>query len=111
MEQSGSKAGPRRAADGEPGWHLCLGEATCSASRMEWGGIGSHGTYLGMAVPFGCKSCSLLFYFFYVCWHCLAEDGGGGMKTVNLVQNNSINCFKLSKTCFFSPISLPYLVP
>lgn len=105
VEQSGSKAGPRRAADGEPGWHLCLAEATCSASRMEWGGIGSHGTYLGMAVPFECKSCSLLFYFFLCvlalsCWrwwgwyeNCL--------KTVNLVQNNSINCFKLSKMHFF----------
>lgn len=44
--------------------------------------------------------------FFYVCWHCLAEDGGGGMKNVNLVQNNSINCFKLSKMLF--PPS-PYL--
>lgn len=88
MEQSGSKAGPRRAADGEPGWHLCLGEATCSASRMEWGGKAPMALTWGWQFLLGVKAAVYYSIFFCVCWDCLAEDGGGGMKTVNLVQNN-----------------------
>lgn len=43
---------------------------------------------LSPAVPSRCKSCGLLLYFLCVCWDCLAKDSGGGMKTVDLVQNN-----------------------
>lgn len=66
IEQSRSKAEPRGdlTADGEPGvQHLCLDGATCStswqcgAARLPW-------HLLSMAVPFGCKSCGLLLYFF-----------------------------------------------
>lgn len=62
----------------EPGfWHLCLER---QLAMLLW-------HVLQTAAPFGCKSCRLLWYFL-VCWDCLAEDGGGGMQTVHLVQNN-----------------------
>lgn len=60
--------------------------------RLPWHLPGDGSSFLGV------KAAVYYSIFFYVCWHCLAEDGGGDMKTVNLVQNNSINCFKLSKT-------------